>query len=175
MTSFEKEFDSLIGEAYAGDNPNGSHINIVISTRSSETFASGVKALLNPSPGHVPFLACLGLGKLVRPATIVVNKITFEDSKYEKIFYGAAQLGIGQGVMDAVKHNYLPKGRLDDLALLVACWIDPNAEDETKVRLHTRDAMFRAIKDAVQPTSEKYIDELLEMYEDATNNFYSGN
>jgi 5,6,7,8-tetrahydromethanopterin hydro-lyase len=174
MSSFEKQFDSLIGEAYAGDSPNGSHINVVISEKGSATYAAGVKTLLSPSPGHVPFLACLGLGNLVRPATIVINKITLDNERYEKIFYGGAQLGIGQGVLDAVRNGLLPKERLDDISILVACWIDPNAIDETKVRVHTRDAMCRAIQDAVSPTSEDYINKLLSTYESATNNYYSG-
>lgn len=32
----------------------------------------------SPRPGHLPFLACVALGTVVRPATLIVNKSTLE-------------------------------------------------------------------------------------------------
>ena len=42
------------------------------------TAAALAGALASPRPGHLPFLACLELGTLVRPTTLVVNKSTLE-------------------------------------------------------------------------------------------------
>ena len=42
--------------------------------RGSPTAAAAAGALAGPRPGHLPFLACLSPGVVVRPATIVVNK-----------------------------------------------------------------------------------------------------
>lgn len=169
-----KDLDGRIGEAFDGDSPNGSHINVVMSVRGSTSYGSTVATLSNPTPGHVPFLACLGLGNLVRPATVVINKITFDDKDYERYFYGAVQLGISQGVMDAVKECVIHKEDIDHIALLVACWIDPMANNETKIRINTREAMFNAIKNAVKEVSESDVDDILSIYESAVNNFYSG-
>ncbi|OKL35617.1 formaldehyde-activating enzyme [Domibacillus mangrovi] len=168
--------DGKFGEAFGGEAPNGSHINVIIARRGSNSHAEAVRTLANPSKGHVPFLVCLGLGNVIKPATIVINKITIEDEKYERFFYGAAQLGIGQGVLDAVKEGLLDKDFLGDISLLVACWIDPQCEDETKIKVNSREAMFNAIKNALMAPSEEkmYIQNQLETYESATNNFYSG-
>lgn len=170
------DLDGKFGEAFGGEAPNGSHINVIVAKRGSNSHSEAVRTLANPSKGHVPFLVCLGLGNVIKPATIVINKITIEDEKYERFFFGAAQLGIGQGILDAVKEGLLNKDYLGDISLLVACWIDPQCEDETKIKDNSRLAMFKAIKNALMtPTEEKdYIQNQLEIYESATNNFYSG-
>ena len=66
--------DGRIGEAWSGEVPNGSHINVVLARRGSPTAAAAAGALAGPRPGHVPFLACLSPGVVVRPVTVVVNK-----------------------------------------------------------------------------------------------------
>ena len=48
--------------------------------------------------------------------------------------WGAAQLGVGQGVLDAVADGLLPPESVDELILLAAVWVDPDANDETAVR-----------------------------------------
>ncbi len=63
--------------------------------------------------------------------------------------WGAAQLGIGQGVLDAVADGLLPPESVDELILLAAVWVDPDANDETAVRLANREAMRSVIADAV--------------------------
>jgi 5,6,7,8-tetrahydromethanopterin hydro-lyase len=116
----------------------------------------------------------LGLDNVIRPATVVISKLPIENEPYERIFYGAGQLGIAQGVMDAVRDGLIDEQYLGDICLLVACWIDPGAHDETKVRLNTRDAMFRAIRNALTLISKESIQKQLQSYETARNNFYSG-
>ena len=97
------QLDGRIGESWSGEVPNGSHINVVLARRGSPTAAAAAGALAGPRPGHLPFLACLSPGVLVRPATIVVNKSPIEgDGTLGPITWGAAQLGIAQGVLDAV-------------------------------------------------------------------------
>ncbi|WP_185152230.1 formaldehyde-activating enzyme [Peribacillus simplex] len=176
MKEVVTDFDGKFGEAFGGEAPNGSHINVVISKRGSNAHAESVRTLASPSKGHVPFLACLGLGNVIKPSTIVINKITIDNENYEQFFFGAAQLGIGQGVLDAVKIGLFEKDSLGDISLLVACWIDPECEDETKIKVNSRVAMFNAIKNALMTPSEEngYVQNLLNTYESATNNFYSG-
>ena len=54
--------DGRIGEAWSGEVPNGSHINVVLARRGSPTAAAAAAALAGPRPGIVPFLACLSPG-----------------------------------------------------------------------------------------------------------------
>jgi 5,6,7,8-tetrahydromethanopterin hydro-lyase len=160
--------DGLIGEAWAGESPDGCHLNVVLAERGSSTAAAGVGALANPSPGHTPFLVCLGPGNIVRPATIFVNKTTIDDDTLGRLTWGAAQLGVGQGVLDVVADGRLPA---DDVVVLAVVWIDPEAGDETALKRSCREAMRTAIADALQPADA---DELVERREDATNGYYAG-
>ena len=160
--------DGLIGEAWAGESPDGCHVNVVLAERGSATAAAAVGALANPSPGHTPFLVCLGPGHVVRPATVFVNKTTIGSDTIGRLTWGAAQLGVGQGVLDLVDDGLLPA---DDVVVLAVVWIDPEAGDETAVKRSCREAMRIAIADALQPADTR---ELVARREDATNGFYSG-
>ncbi len=166
--------DGRIGEAWAGEVPNGSHINLVVARRGSPTAAAAVGALGSPRAGHAPFLACLGAGAVVRPATIVVNKTTVADEELARITWGAAQLGIAQGVLDAVADGLLDPAEAGDLVLLVALWVDPEAHDETAVRIANREAVRAAIADALAPVTAAEVQALAERRETAANAFYTG-
>ena len=72
----------------------------------------------------------------------MMNKATALDDRHETITWGAAQLGIGQGVLDAVADGLLEA--TGDLIVLVAVWVDPAADDETAVRLANRAAVRKA-------------------------------
>ena len=165
------EIDGRIGEAWAGDVPNGSHVNLVIARRGSPAAAAAVAALGSPRAGHAPFLACLGAGAMARPATIVVNKTTIGSEALARFTWGAAQLGIAQGVLDAVAERLIDPAEAADLVLLVALWVDPDAHDETALKDANREAVRAAIADALSPAD---VDRLVERREDAANAFYSG-
>ena len=79
----------------------------------------------------------------------MVNKSTIADDRLGRITWGAAQLGIAQGVLDAHADGTLGASAADELVLLVALWVDPAAHDETAVRVANRAAMRAAIADAV--------------------------
>jgi 5,6,7,8-tetrahydromethanopterin hydro-lyase len=167
--------DGRIGEAWAGEVPNGSHVNLVVGRRGSATAAAAAGVLASPSPGHAPFLVCLGAGNVVRPATIVVNKSTIDSERLGRITWGAAQLGIAQGVLDAVADGLLEADAAADTVLLVALWVDPEASDETAVRRANREAMRGAIANALTPDAVAAAARALaDRREDAGNAFYSG-
>jgi 5,6,7,8-tetrahydromethanopterin hydro-lyase len=168
--------DGAIGEAWSGEVPNGSHINLVLARRGSPTAAAAAAVLASPRPGHLPILACLkGAGTPVRPATIVVNKVSLDDERLRRMTWGAAQLGIAQGVLDAVAEGRLDAGEAGDVLVLIAVWVDPEAEDETAVRIANREATRAAIADALDPPSAEAVRALAEQREEATNAFYTGN
>jgi 5,6,7,8-tetrahydromethanopterin hydro-lyase len=167
--------DGAIGEAWSGEVPNGSHINLVLARRGSPTAAAAAAVLASPRPGHLPILACLkGAGTPVRPATIVVNKVTIEGDGLERMTWGAAQLGIAQGVLDAVAEGLLDAEETADVVLLVAVWVDPDAHDETAVRIANREATRAAVADALEPPAPEAVLALAEQRDDATNAYYSG-
>jgi 5,6,7,8-tetrahydromethanopterin hydro-lyase len=167
--------DGRIGEAWSGEVPNGSHINLVLARRGSPTAAAAAGVLASPRPGHLPILACLkGAGTPVRPATIVVNKVTIESDDLARMTWGAAQLGIAQGVLDAIAEGLLDAQEAADVILLVAVWVDPEAHDETAVRSANREAARAAIADALEPPAAEAVRALAEQRDEATNAYYAG-
>jgi 5,6,7,8-tetrahydromethanopterin hydro-lyase len=169
------QLDGRIGEFWSGEVPNGSHINVVLARRGSPTAAAAAGALAGPRPGHLPFLACLSPGVLVRPATIVVNKSPIEgDRAIGPITWGAAQLGIAQGVLDAVAEGLIDPAEVAEVVVLVAVWVDPEAHDETAVKRANRAATRGAIADALQPPSAADVQALVDRREDAANIYYAG-
>ena len=169
-----EDYDGRIGEAWSGDVPNGSHINLVLARRGSPTAAVAVSALANPRPGHAPVVVCLGAGNAVRPITIMTNKAIATEDLHQRITWGAAQLGIGQGVMDAVADGTLPAEQAGEIVLLVAVWVDPDANDETASRHAARDATRRAIDDALAGAPAGAVRAIAAGREAAGNQFYGG-
>jgi 5,6,7,8-tetrahydromethanopterin hydro-lyase len=169
-----EDYDGRIGEAWSGDVPNGSHINLVLARRGSPTAAVAVSALANPRPGHAPVVVCLGAGNAVRPITIMTNKATATEDLHQRITWGAAQLGIGQGVMDAVADGTLPAEQAGEIVLLVTVWVDPDANDETASRHAARDATRRAIDDALAGATADRVRAIAAGRDAAANAFYGG-
>ena len=121
------ELDGRIGEGWSGEAPNGSHVNVVLARRGSPTFAAAISMFAHPAPGHTPVLVCVGETpgdyEPVWPPTLMMNKGTATDDRHQTITWGAAQLGIAQGVLDAVADGLLETS--GDLIVLVAVWVDP--------------------------------------------------
>jgi len=141
------ELDGRIGEGWGGVKPNGSHVNVVLARRGSATAAAAIGMLAHPSPGHTPVLVCVGPEEAryepVWPPTLMMNKATAVDERHETLTWGAAQLGIAQGVLDAVADGVLEA--TGDLLVLVAVWVDPRADDETALRRANRESTRKAI------------------------------
>ena len=168
------ELDGRIGEAWSGTAPDGCHINLVFARRGSSTAAAIVGALASPRPGHVPYIAVLEPGVLVRPITVVVNKVTLGPSPHDRITWGASQLGISQGVLDAVADGRIDPALAGSLVLLVAVWVDPAATRETEVRLANRAATRAAIEDALTDRDAESVRGVAERREHAASAYYKG-
>jgi formaldehyde-activating enzyme len=170
------ELDGRIGEGWGGVKPNGSHVNVVLARRSGATFAAAIGMFAHPSPGHTPVLVCVGPEEAqyepVWPPTLMMNKATATDERHERMTWGAAQLGIGQGVLDAVADGLLEA--TDELAVLVAVWVDPNANDETAVRLANRAAVRKAIGTCVEGRDPEAAARLVSERDTLRNPFYGG-
>jgi len=170
------QLDGRIGEGWSGVKPNGSHVNVVLAARGSVTFAAAISMFAQPSPGHTPVLVCVGPEESayepVWPPTLMMNKATARDGHHETVTWGAAQLGIGQGVLDAVADGLLEP--TDDVIVLVAVWVDPNATDETAVRHANRLAVRKAIGTCVEGRDPKAAQRLVAERDTLKNPFYSG-
>jgi 5,6,7,8-tetrahydromethanopterin hydro-lyase len=88
--------------------------------------------------------------------------------------WGAAQLGLGQGVCDAVAEGLIPLEHVDDVVLLVAVYVDQQAGDHTALREANRRAVRDAIADALQTDHRESAGALIAARESARNRFYRG-
>ena len=141
--------DGAIGEAWAGEVPNGSHVNLVFARRGSPTAAAAAGALASPRPGHAPFLACLAAGTPVRPATIVVNKSTIDETRLRRphLGRGAARHRPGRARRRG-RGAARRRARRPTSCCWSRCGSIPPPHDETAVEAANREAIRGAIADA---------------------------
>jgi formaldehyde-activating enzyme len=168
--------DGRIGQGWGGIGADGSHVNVVLAQRGSATAAAAVGMLAHPTPGHTPVLVCVGeeqrLYEPVWPPTLMMNKATAIEERHQTLTWGAAQLGIGQGVLDAVAEGLLEA--TDELLVLVAVWVAPGASDETAVRLANREATLAAIRECVEGRDARAVARLVNERDTVRNPFYGG-
>jgi formaldehyde-activating enzyme len=172
-----EHLDGRIGEGYGGPaGANGAHVNVVLARRGSPTAAALLSSLTRPAPGHAPIVVVVGESQTayepVWPPTIMVNKATATEPRHQTITWGAGQLGIAQGVLDAVADGLLAAS--DDTLVLVSVWIDPAAEEEVTVRDAARAAVRKAIGVAVQGRDADAARALVEARDALTSPFYGG-
>ena len=171
-----EHLDGRIGEGWSGVAPNGSHVNVVLARRGSPTAAAALGMFAHPARGHTPVLVCVGPTQQeyepVWPPTLMMNKATALEDRHQTITWGAAQLGIGQGVLDAVADGLIEA--TGDLLVLVAVWVDPAADDETAVREANRAATRKAIGMCVEGRDPAAAAALVERRDALRNPFYGG-
>lgn len=170
------DLDGRIGEGWSGEAPNGSHVNVVLARRGSPTAAAAISMLAHPAPGHTPVLICVGPTQQeyepVWPPTLMMNKATALDERSQTLTWGAAQLGIGQGVLDAVADGLIEAS--GDLLVLVAVWIDASATDETALRLASRAATRKALGVCVEGRDPGAAADLVRRRDSLRSPFYGG-
>jgi formaldehyde-activating enzyme len=170
------DLDGRIGEGWGGLGANGSHVNVVLARRGSPTAAAALSMLANPSPGHTPVLVCVGPEQaryeVVWPPTLMMNKNTATEERHQTLTWGAAQLGIAQGVLDAVADGLLEQ--TGDLLVLVAVWVDAAADDETALRKANREAVGKALRMCVEGRDADGAARILRERDTLTSPFYGG-
>ncbi len=169
-------YDGRIGEGWSGADPDGAHVNVVLAQRGTPTAAALLTTFTSPAPGHAPILVVVGEDKdhyePVWPPTIMINKETAIEPRHQKITWGAGQLGIAQGVLDAVAEELIPCS--DQVLVFVAIYIDPRTTDETAVRVASRAATLRGIRTATRGRDPGAAESLVERRDRLSSPFYDG-
>jgi 5,6,7,8-tetrahydromethanopterin hydro-lyase len=124
--------------------------------------------------GHTRVFAILNSDVQVKPATVMVSKVTVNSEKYTNILMGTVQAAIAHGVLDAVRAGDIPKSKANDLGIIVSVWLDPSVttvEIDPKVLFETnRAATAKAIKKAMN--NEPSIDWLLKHQDEVPHFFH---
>jgi formaldehyde-activating enzyme len=117
----------------------------------------------NQVKGHTKVFAILNSDVQVRPATVMVSKVTVASEKYTNILMGTVQAAIAHGVLDAVRAGDIPKSKANDLGIIISVWLDPSVVDteiDHTILFNThREATTKAIHKAMR--HEPSIDWLL--------------
>jgi 5,6,7,8-tetrahydromethanopterin hydro-lyase len=126
--------------------------------------------------GHSRVFAILSSDVQVRPATVMVSKVTVKSNKYTNILMGTVQAAIANGVLDAVRCGDIPREKVNDLGIIYSVWLDPSVTDVDNLdhkalfAVH-REATAKAIKKAMR--NEPTIDWLLEN-QDKVEHYFHG-
>jgi len=128
----------------------------------------------NQVKGHTKVFAILNSDVQVRPATVMVSKVTVASEKYTNILMGTVQAAIAHAVLDSVRAGDIPKEKANDLGIIVSVWLDPSIVDadfDPQVLFETnRAATAKAIKKAMN--HEPGIDWLLKNQETVPHYFH---
>jgi len=160
-----------LGEAFVGSGKEAAHINTVLGEREGPVGTAWATALATPREGHVAFVVIAQPNVPVQPMTLFVNKATIANDAHATITWGAAQLGVASGVVDAVAEGLVAQEDLLQLALIVAVWVDPAAADADAVYANNRAATLAALRHGHRTRVE--LDELLALRDTPLNGYYT--
>lgn len=136
-----------IGEGFAGEGANAAHVNTVLGEKSGPVGAAWATALATPRAGHAAFVVVAAPNVPVKPSTLFVNKATVEsgNERHARLTWGAAQAGVAAGVTSAHRKGVLHADDADELVLLAAVWVNPEADDEEAVYANNAEATLAAL------------------------------
>jgi formaldehyde-activating enzyme len=127
--------------------------------------------------GHTKVFAILNSDVQVKPATLMVSKVTVSDSRYTNILMGTVQAAIANGVLDAVRAGDIPKKKAEELGIIYSVWLDPailkvpaNKVDHAALFGVHREATAKVIKKAM--AGEPSIDWLLKNQDSVQHYFH---
>ena len=166
-----------VGESLVAGGPPGTAAEPeVIVGNLNGPFGTAFATLLgNQVKGHTKVLAIMNTDIMVRPATLMVSKVTVKNDKYTNILMGTVQGAIANGVLDSVRNGDLPKDKVNELGVIVSVWLNPSVADDKNLDhkvlfdIH-RKATTNAIKKAVN--NEPSIDWLLENQDKIVHKYY---
>jgi 5,6,7,8-tetrahydromethanopterin hydro-lyase len=134
-----------LGEGFAGTGANAAHVNTMLGARNGPVGHAWATALATPRQGHIPFVVVLRPNVPVTPMTLFVNKATIADDHHATLTWGAAQAGVAEGVVDAVRKGIIAEEELETLVLVAAVWVNPAADDENAVFTNNATATLLAL------------------------------
>ena len=172
-----QDIDGRFAQGWGGSAPNGVHVNVLLAHRGSPTAASITTAFTAPRPGFTPILACVGETQqqyvTVNPPTVILSKsLAEEGGMVETAVFGAAQVGIAQGVLDAVAAEVIAGDQ--DTLVFVSLWIDPACDDETAVKHASRRAAVSAVTEAATGLTAEVLAAQVAGRDALTHPFYGG-
>ena len=142
----------FIGEALVGEGNEIAHIDLIIGSKDGAAGVAFANAFSTQSEGHSNLLAVLEPNLAVKPATVMVTKVTIKGAKQAVQMFGPAQAAVAQAVADSVADGVIPKDKCEDYVITCGVFIHWEADDNKKIYEYnyqaTKDAIANAMKGA---------------------------
>ena len=148
-----------IGEALAGEGNEVAHIDLIIGDKDGPVGAAFASALARQSEGHTNLLAVLEPNLLVKPATVMITKVTIKGMKQAVQMFGPAQAAVATAVAESVGEGIIPQAEAENLVILCGVFIHPDADDDKKIYQYNLQATKDAIRNAMsgKPTAAEML------------------
>ncbi len=159
----------MVGEALVGDGNEVAHIDLIIGPRGSVAETAFATTLTNQKEGVNGLLAVLEPNLMVKPPTVMFNKVTIRDAKQAVQMFGPAQRAVAMAVADCVAEGTIPESDAEDLYICVGVFIHWEAADDAKIQRYNYEATKLALERAIrgQPSAN----EVTRQYKTATHPF----
>lgn len=154
-TTMTAPHDGRFAQARGGTSPNTVQLDVLLASRGSPTAAAMTSAFTAPTAGFTPVQVRAGgeqPERTVHPPTIMLNKVPSPTEAHANLVAGPCQLGIAQGVLDAVADGTLTGDR--ETLVFAAVWLSPAANSGGHVRLAAREAVRSGAGEAVHSHDE---------------------
>lgn len=150
-----------IGEALAGDvnDKEIAHIDLLIGSKDGPVGVAFANALARQSEGHSNLLAVITPNLAVKPATVLITKVTIKGATQAVQMFGPAQAAVARAVADSVAAGVIPKDQCEDLVIVCGVFIHWEAEDSDKIFEYNHQATKEAIASAMagKPTADEML------------------
>ncbi len=148
-----------IGEALVGEGNEVAHIDLLIGSKDGPVGVAFANALARQKQGHSNLLAVHTPNLAVKPATVLITKVTIKGAKQAVQMFGPAQTAVAKAVADSVADGVIPKDQTEDLVIVCGVFIHWEADDNKKIYEYnyqaTKDAIANAMKG--KPTADEMI------------------
>ena len=141
-----------VGESLVGEGNEVAHIDLMIGPRGTAAETAFANCLTNNKDGFSSLLAVVAPNLMVKPATVMFNKVTIKGSKQAVQMFGPAQRGVAMAVADCVENGTIPADEAENLFVSVGVFIHWMAEDDAKIQEYNYKATKEALERAVAGT-----------------------
>jgi bifunctional enzyme Fae/Hps len=138
-----------IGEALVGEAPEIAHIDLIVGSKNGPVGQAYASSLAQPRMGHTPIMAVVRPNLPVKPATLIVPKVTLRDLEAAERIFGPAQSAVAKAVADAVDEGTIPREQSEELAIIVSVFIHPRGKDYQRIYRYNYAATKLALKRAM--------------------------
>ncbi len=161
-----------VGEALVGDGNEIAHIDLLIGDKCGPVGTAFANALADQKAGHSNLLAVLTPNLAVKPATVMITKVTIKGARQAVQMFGPAQKAVADAVADSVEAGVIPQDQAENLVIVCGVFIHWDAADDKKIYKYNYEATKLSIARAMK--NEPSAAEMLAKKGDAKHPFFAG-